>query len=291
MRMAARMLGQGSCALDVVERGIRVTEDDERVRSVGRAGTPDILGRMALDAAIMDGATLLAGAVAGLAGYRHPISVARKVMERLPHVMLIGRGAARFAAEVRAERGELLTEPARRAYQRWLCRRLGLRSLTGRKALAGLCWLAAADIATKGTVVYLAMDSKGSIAAGTSTSGWAYRYPGRVGDSPIVGAGLYADNRYGACGCTHVGEMTIRAGTARSVLLYMKAGATVEEACIEALKDLGRLTSGFIGPVMIHAIDSQGRVCVAANRKMRSRYYAHLWTVSGSRQRVKPLTI
>lgn len=288
--IAARMLKQGGCALDAVEAGIRMVEDDERVRSVGRGGTPDVLGRMALDAAIMDGATLLAGAVACLEGYRHPISVARKVMERLPHVMLVGKGAARFATEISAERRELLTERAKQAYERWLVSRFGSRQAIGRKELSGLCWLAAAEIVTKGTVVYLAMDRDGNIAAGTSTSGWAYRYPGRVGDSPIVGAGLYADNRYGACGCTHVGEMTIRVCTARSVVLYMKAGASVEEACLEALRDLAGLKFGFTGPVMIHAMDSQGRVCVAANQRMRSRYDAYLWTPAEGRQRLKPLT-
>ncbi len=256
---------------------------------MGKGGTPDILGRMALDAAIMDGSTLEAGAVACLEGYRHPISVARKLMERLPHVMLVGKGAARFAAEISAERAELLTARARRAYERWVLRRLGSRNRLRRGRLAELCWLAAADIATKGTVVYLAMDREGNIGAGTSTSGWAYRYPGRVGDSPVIGAGLYADNRYGACGCTHIGEMTIRAGTARSVVLYMKAGATVEDACREALADLARVKSGFTGPVMIHAMDSQGRVCVAANQKMKARFDAYLWTPNAGRRRLKPI--
>jgi L-asparaginase len=113
-----------------------------------------------------------------------------------------------------------------------------------------------------GTVVFLSKDDKGDIAAGTSTSGWAQRYPGRLGDSPIVGAGLYADNRYGACGCTHVGEMAIRACTARSVVLYMKAGASVREACLEAVRDLRSLKGGYTGPVIIHAMDRHGSTCV-----------------------------
>jgi len=215
------------------------------------------------------------------------------VMEKLPHVMLAGAGAARFAREVRAERSGLLTPGARRAYRKWVARRVrpeGRRRLEA-GPLAGYAWQAGRDIATKGTVVYLAMDMNGNIAAGTSTSGWAYRYPGRLGDSPIVGAGLYADNRHGACGCSHIGEMTIRAGTARAVVLYMKKGATVEEACREALADLGDLKGGFLGPVMIHAMDREGRTCVAANRKMRPRFNAYLWQARTLRTRRIPPTV
>jgi L-asparaginase len=202
----------------------------------------------------------------------------------------------------------LLTPGAREAYRKWLAKRVaesanglagdpdrvrpqGRRRLTT-GPLAGYAWQAGRDIATKGTVVYLAMDMDGNLAAGTSTSGWAYRYPGRLGDSPIIGAGLYADSRYGACGCSHVGEMTIRAGTARSVVLYMKKGATVEDACAEALRDLGDLRGGFLGPVMIHAMDREGRTCVAANRKMRPRFDAYVWRgPSGPVSRIGPIVL
>lgn len=267
-------LTRGRSALDAVETGIRRVEADPRIRSVGRGGTPNLLGEMACDAALMDGATLQAGAVGCLSGHLHAVSVARKVMEELPHVLLVGKGAERFAREVRAERGRLLTAASARAYRRWLRLRVGAARRLASGPLARHAWQAGQDVASKGTVVFLALDQDGNIAAGTSTSGWAYRYPGRLGDSPVVGAGLYADNRYGACGCTHVGEMTIRAGTARSVVLYMKLGATVEEACREALDDLADLKGGFLGPVMIHAIDRSGRWCVAANRPMRLRFHA-----------------
>ncbi len=104
----------------------------------------------------------------------------------------------------------------------------------------------------------MAKDKNGNLAGGVSTSGWAYKYPGRLGDSPIIGAGLYVDNRYGGAACTHTGEMTIRASTARSVVLYMKKGASVEESCQEAMQDLSDLKGGYLGPVIIHAIDRKG---------------------------------
>jgi L-asparaginase len=130
--------------------------------------------------------------------------------------------------------------------------------------LAQIAWESSREMTAGGTVVFLGLDGNGDIAAGTSTSGWAQRYPGRLGDSPVVGAGLYADNRYGACGCTHVGEMTMRACTAHSVVLYMKAGASVHEACLEAVRDLRALKGGYLGPVVIHAIDRHGTSCVVS---------------------------
>jgi L-asparaginase len=118
--------------------------------------------------------------------------------------------------------------------------------------------------ADRGTVCFLVRDHDGNWAGGASSSGWAYKYPGRLGDSPIIGAGLYVDNRYGAAACTHIGEMTVRAGTCRAVVAYLKKGATVEEACAEAVDDLRRLRGGFFGPVVIHAVDADGNPCVVA---------------------------
>jgi beta-aspartyl-peptidase (threonine type) len=116
--------------------------------------------------------------------------------------------------------------------------------------------------ASHGTTVFLVRSKDGNLAGGVSTSGWAYKYPGRLGDSPIIGAGLYVDNRYGAVACSHTGEMTIRAGTSRAIIAYIKKGATVEEACHEALDDLRALKGGYIGRVVIHAMDKDGKPCV-----------------------------
>jgi L-asparaginase len=264
MKAAREVLERGGSALDAVEDGIRVVEADATVTSVGRGGAPDLLGVVSCDAAVMDGATGRAGAVGNLRYYLHAVSVARQVMERLPHVFLVSEGAERFAHEIGAQRAEMFTEEARARYERWMVERApaAVRSNLSGAELVQLAWESSRDKSAGGTVVFLGLDSNGDIAAGTSTSGWAQCYPGRLGDSPIVGAGLYADNRYGACGCTHVGEMTIRACTARSVVLYMKAGASVREACLEAIRDLRALKGGYLGPVIIHAIDRHGGSCV-----------------------------
>lgn len=277
MATARETLLQGRSALDAVEQGIRPVEADVTVDSVGRGGAPNLLGEVQCDAAIMDGATLLAGSVGALEGYLHAVSVAREVMNRLPHVMLVGEGAARFAREIGAEAAELLTDGVRERYMKWLIRHLPPEALKKWPdiPLAEYAWVSGKEIASGGTVVFLALDDKGSIAAGTSTSGWALGYPGRLGDSPIIGAGLYADNRYGACACTHIGEMTMRTGTARSVVLYMKKGASVREACQEAMQDLLDLRDGYLGAVVVHAVDPQGNRCVTTTRDLgqKSSYY------------------
>jgi len=283
MNAAREVLEQGGSALDAVEAGIRVVEADTSIDSVGRGGAPDLLGVVSCDAAVMDGATGRTGAVGNLRYFLHAVSVARQVMERLPHVFLVSEGAERFARDVGAEQAEMLTEEARERYERWMAEHghvgrthLGHNpdspaesgyvpraSLSGEE-LVRLAWESSRDKAAGGTVVFLARDSNGDIAAGTSTSGWAQCYPGRLGDSPITGAGLFADNRYGACGCTHVGEMTMRACTARAVVQYMKTGSGVREACVEAVRDLRSLKGGFLGPVIIHAIDRHGSSCVVS---------------------------
>jgi L-asparaginase len=247
-------------ALDAVEAGIRVVELDPKVRSVGFGGAPNILGQMEGDASIMCGASLRTGAVGALKNYFHPISVARQVMERTPHVMLVGEGAELFAAEIGERKGNLLSEEARADYESWLkdhVPREGYERWPD-VPLASLIPLPANRGTAHGTTVFLVRSSEGNLAGGVSTSGWAYKYPGRLGDSPIIGAGLYVDNRFGAVACTHTGEMTIRAGTSRTIIAYVKKGATVEEACHEALDDLRVLKGGHMGRVVIHAVDRAG---------------------------------
>ncbi len=272
VKQAQEALRAGRSALDVVETGIMPAEADPSVRSVGRGGTPDLLGQMQSDAAIMNGDTREAGAVGALTGFLHAISVARKVMEKLPHVFLVGEGANRFATEIGAERAEMLTEEARKEYEQWVEKYIpaDVRPRLREVPLAEYAWTAARTLDTKGTVVFLCRDQRGSLAAGASTSGWANRYPGRLGDSPVIGAGMYADSRFGACGCTNVGEMTIRCATAHSVVQYMKCGMSVQEACQEAIRDLAQLRGGFLGMVVVHALDARGNPCVLTNRKAPS---------------------
>jgi L-asparaginase len=114
----------------------------------------------------------------------------------------------------------------------------------------------------KDTTTWLVTAPDGTMAGGTSTCGWRYKYPGRLGDSPVIGAGLYVDSRYGGAMCTHTGEMAIRAGTARAIVAYMKMGADVHDACREAVDDLRALRGGCIGPLVIHALDHRGTPCV-----------------------------
>ncbi len=279
MAAAVDALTRGAPALDVIESSIRPVERDPTVRSVGVSGWPNLLGEVELDACIMDGRGLSSGAVGALQGYLHPISVARQVMERLPHVLLAGEGAARFAAECGAESGSLLTDESRREWQTWLEEHVpeGERSRWPAVPLAEWARLTADPTKVRGTTITLVKDSAGDIGAGVSTSGWAFKYPGRLGDSPIVGAGCYADNRYGAAACMGLGELTIRAGTARAIVLYMKMGLGLSQACHEALNDLRSLARSYAGGVTIHAIDSEGNYhVVAVGDREQAAYW--LWT-------------
>jgi beta-aspartyl-peptidase (threonine type) len=193
----------------------------------------------------MDGSTLQAGAVAALHGFRHPISVARQVMEKLPHVLMAGEGAARFADEIGAERCNMLSPEAR---QGWLdhLSKLGLydtlfqtsRSLPDVKTLLtnrvpdliDLVHRATSRKEGSDTMNVIVRDETGNIFSAVSTSGIAWKYPGRVGDSPVIGAGNYADSRYGAAACMGWGEVTIRTSAARLAVLRLQIGDSLDQA-------------------------------------------------------------
>jgi len=232
MEAGMKILRGGGSALDAVEAACRVVEDNEEDHSVGTGGYPNSDGSVELDASLMDGTTRRAGAVAALQNYPYPISVARAVMEHLPrHVLLAGEGAARFAAAQGFETRELLTEPAAEAF------RQKKFTLSGEEyAFDGTAVRKTTE--TYGTVNFLAQDAAGRIASAVSTSGWAFKHPGRVGDSPLIGAGNYCDDRFGACACTGLGEWAVRAATARSVVLAMQFGRSLGDACEFAFQDL-----------------------------------------------------
>lgn len=258
------VLEAGGSPLDAVEAGIRVVEDNPDDHSVGTGGLPNYLGEVELDASVMEGTTRRAGAVAALQGFRHPVSVARAVMERLPHVLVVGAGAARFAAEIGAERGELLTAEAERIW------REGLEATPG--GLAGSLLEAVRAATTDperaaGTVDFLAMDDAGRIASAVSTSGWAWKWPGRVGDSPLPGCGNYCDDRFGAAACTGLGELAIRAGTARRVVDLLGQSVPIEEALRRAVSELGDLGESTDRVVMsVVALDRDGRHAAASTQ-------------------------
>lgn len=269
IRRAVEVLRQGGSALDAVVAGIELVESNPDDHTVGYGGLPNLLGEVELDASVMDGRTLAAGAVGALRGYEHPIVIARKVMEELPHVLLAGAGAERFAAEQGFPRQELLTPTARARWQQRLAERAGVDAGTVNylDKMAGLARLAADPERPNGTVNFIAQDRRGDLACGVSTSGWAWKYPGRLGDSPLIGAGNYADNRYGAAACTGRGEMAIRAASARSVVLYLKLGLSLDAALREAMADLHALDDPYAGSMNIIALDHQGQPQAASNER------------------------
>ena len=268
IKESMRVLEAGGSAVDAVEAGIRLVEANPDDHTVGYSGYPNLLGQVELDASIMDGCNLAAGAVGAMQGYKHPVSVARKVMDNLPHVFLVGRGAERFAAEMGFERCNLLTKEARQVWEERLradMSKEALNRLAERSDLWKWVEIATDPERAKGTVNLLARDAQGNICAGASTSGWAWKYPGRLGDSPIIGAGIYADNRYGAAACTGMGEMAIRASTARCVVLYLKMGLSLAQAGRQAMEDLNDLGGRYLSRMSFIAMDQDGHCAGFSN--------------------------
>jgi len=248
LELGADVLRRGGSAVDAVEAAIRGVESNADDHGVGLGGIPNLLGVVQLDASIMDGRTMEAGAVAAVEGFIHPISIARRVMEASPHVLLVGRGAEMFAERMAFKREEALTEYGREFYRAFLrgeMEELGpefsedveyLKEDAARYPMRD--WYEKLTEGMQGTVDVMALDSRGDICSGVSTSGTYLKLPGRVGDSPIIGAGNYCDNRVGAAACTGRGELSIRHGTARIIVAYMKAGKTVSEACTQAMREV-----------------------------------------------------
>jgi beta-aspartyl-peptidase (threonine type) len=239
-------------AIDAVELVTRLVELNPEDTTVGLGGIPNIIGIQEMDASIMDGKTLRTGAVGALKGFKHPISVARKVMELLPHVMLVGEGAENFARIVGCEEGDLSTSRSREVWKSFVEKKLHEIPETERykpfiinyvKNQGLREWYDKLSNDNHGTVNILVMDVKGNMASAVSTSGTALKFPGRLGDSPIIGAGNYCDNRYGAIACTGRGELSIRACTARTIVHYMEEGFSLKEACFKGMKDIFTLKS------------------------------------------------
>jgi N4-(beta-N-acetylglucosaminyl)-L-asparaginase len=218
--VAWKTLSTGGRALDAVEAGAKVPEADPLETSVGFGGLPDRDGKVTLDACIMDEKGNC-GSVAFLQHILHPVSVARLVMEKTPHVMLAGEGALRFALENGFKKTKLLTGASEKAWKEWL-----------KKA----DYKPVVNIENHDTIGILAMDKNGDLSGACTTSGMAYKMHGRVGDSPIIGSGLYVDNDIGAATATGVGEEVIRIVNSHLVVELMRQGHSPEEACREAVK-------------------------------------------------------
>ena len=222
---AWKVLSTNGWALDAVEQGVRVPEADPTVTSVGYGGWPDRDGIVTLDASIMDEHGNC-GSVAALEQIMHPVSVARLVMERTPHVMLVGSGALQFALENGFTKEDLLTEASKREWQQWL-KKSGYTPRT-------------ADAEHHDTIGMLAIDMAGNISGAVSTSGLAWKLHGRVGDSPIIGAGLFVDNEVGAACATGIGEAAMKICGSHFVVERMRAGCEPSIACQDAIELLDR---------------------------------------------------
>ena len=219
---AYEILKAGGNALDAVEKGVNVPENDPNVMSVGYGGLPDEDGHVTLDSCIMD-KNGDAGSVAFLQGYKNAISIARKVMEKTRHVMLVGEGAEAFAAAQGFIKQEMLTEEAKRRWEEWKKKQASMKEKENHD-----------------TIGMVALDAMNDIAGACTTSGLAWKIHGRVGDSPIIGAGMYVDNEVGGAASTGVGEECIKVNGSFLVVETMRHGASPEEACMEAVKRIAK---------------------------------------------------
>ena len=225
---AWKVLNKSGKSLDAVEAGVKIIESDINNKSVGIGGMPDRNGIVTLDACIMDH-QYNCGSVAFLQDIEHPVSVARKVMEDTPHVMLCGKGAQDFAIEKGFTKTNLLTPEAKNDWIKW--------KATQNKKLPEI------NHENHDTIGMLAIDNEGDISGACTTSGWAYKLHGRVGDSPIIGAGLYVDNEIGAACATGIGEAIIKITGSHLVVELMRQGLSPEEACFEAVQRIKKVYS------------------------------------------------
>jgi N4-(beta-N-acetylglucosaminyl)-L-asparaginase len=261
---AMEILRGGGTAIDAVETAVREAESNPDDHYVGIGGIPNLVGVLELDASIMDGQTRAVGAVGAVRGFAHPISIARKVLEALPqHVLLVGEGAERFAEEAGFDREETLTGEAMRIW------RDGIEqpSWQGADSEGDRRYRAAAlELMRRtgpppgqwGTVNVIARDRSGNLCTGVSTSGYPWKYPGRLGDSPVVGGGNYCENRAGGAACTGRGELAIRAGTARTAVEGLRRGLDPTAACLAALEDAASLPDEFRAPLLVLALSAGG---------------------------------
>ena len=216
---AINALDNGAKAIDAVEIGVKIPEADPECNSVGYGGWPDRDGNVTLDACIMD-ETGNCGSVSFLKYIKHPISVARKVMDTTPHVMLSGEGALQFALDNGFKKEDLLTEKAEKRWKKWL-------ESSEYKPII--------NVENHDTIGLLALDKEGDISGACTTSGLAWKMHGRVGDSPVIGAGMYVDNEIGGACATGVGEAVLKTLGSFLIVELMRQGATPQEACEEGI--------------------------------------------------------
>ena len=262
VKTAADLLKAGQPALDAALAGAQAVEDDPTVHSVGYGGLGDAIGNVTLDACVMDGRTLSCGGVAGMENVRHAAAVARRVMEKTPHLLVVGAGARLFAVKEGFPLETLNTPESVAEWEK--TRPKPLRKPDEKPEPVG-----------HDTVTVLALDQKGSLGGVCTTSGLAHKLPGRVGDSPSIGHGLFVDNQAGAAGATGVGEEIIRAGGSLLVVEAMRAGKTPQEACEAAVRRVNALAvRRGVHPARLAflALDPKGRHGAAATATTNFEY-------------------
>ena len=254
---AAEVFHAGGSLLDAVEKGCNVPESDPNVTTVGYGGLPNAEGVVELDAAIMDGTRHRAGAICNLHNIMNPISVARQVLEKTRHTTLAGEGAYQFALQMGFRPTQLLTPESLKKWMEW-------KANPNRKTF----WLNSTD--NHDTIGMVATDGKGHVVSGCTTSGLAWKIPGRVGDSPLVGCGVYADDNVGAASATGDGDLMTNYCTSISIVHAMARGASPQDACVELLQHMVKTdTKNREGEVCVLAINTRGEIGAAS---MVSRY-------------------
>lgn len=253
---AWKILADGGYSLDAVEAGVRVPENDPNVITVGKGGIPDASGRVTLDACIMDEKGR-AGSVTYLEHIVHPISVARLVMEKTPHVMLSGKGALEFALENGFKKEKLLTKKRQEEWKKWkkknakFSAKINIENVTEDN---------------HDTIGMLAIDKDGRISGACTTSGMGYKMPGRVGDSPIIGAGLFVDGEVGGATATGSGELVMKTLGSFLVVELMRSGMSPSQACQEAVKRIARKIPDYqkhqIGYIALNKDGEVGSFCI-----------------------------
>jgi isoaspartyl peptidase/L-asparaginase-like protein (Ntn-hydrolase superfamily) len=266
VKAAAELLQQGRPALDAALAGAGAVEDDPKVHSVGYGGLGNAVGTVQLDACVMDGHSLACGAVAGLENVRHPAALARRVMEKTPHVLLVGEGARLFAVQQGFPLESLLTPESVAEWEK--ARPRGAKPPAA-PAPPG------APPGSHDTVAVLALDGAGRLGGVCTTSGLAHKLPGRVGDSPLIGHGLYVDDTAGAAGGTGVGEEIIRVGGSLRIVEAMRAGKSAQEACELAVRKLNEVAvrrGVHPAKVAFLALDPKGRPGAACTAQTNFQY-------------------
>jgi isoaspartyl peptidase/L-asparaginase-like protein (Ntn-hydrolase superfamily) len=269
VKTAAPLLQSNKPALDAALAGAQAVEDDPKVHSVGFAGLGNALGTVQLDACVMDGQTLACGGVAALEDVRHAAAVARRVMEKTPHLLLVGQGAQQFAMQ---QGFPLETLHTPESIAEWEKVRPKLRPAPLAPAGRGVGGEGKDD---HDTVTVLALDRKGSLGGVCTTSGLAHKLAGRVGDSPLIGSGLYVDNTAGAAGATGVGEEVIRIGGSLLIVEAMRGGKSPQEACELAVRKVNSVAvRRGVHPARVAflALDVRGRVGAACTEQTGFEY-------------------